>query len=368
MDTASDTRTVLTLDAGGTNFVFSAVRGDREVTTPVVLPSMGHDLDACLGQLRDGFDCVHRQTGRQAVALSFAFPGPADYPHGIIGDLGNLPAFRGGVALGPMLEEQFALPVYINNDGDLFTLGEARAGFLPWVNRQLEAAGRAKRYRNLLGVTLGTGFGAGIVLDGSLVLGDNSAAAEIWLVRNKLDPACFAEEGVSARAVKRTYARLAPADPAPDPLEIAAIAAGERSGDAAAASEAFRRLGEVAGDALGNALTLLDGLVVIGGGLSGAARWFFPALIGELNGSLEKLEGGSVGRLALRAFDLEDPAGLHAFLSSETRAIPIPGSRRSVQHDPVKRTGIGLSKLGASRAVALGAYAFALEAIDRTSR
>ena len=65
------------------------------------------------------------------VAISFAFPGPADYPAGIIGDMSNMPAFRGGVALGPILEDQFGIPVFINNDGDLFVYGEAIAGFLP---------------------------------------------------------------------------------------------------------------------------------------------------------------------------------------------------------------------------------------------
>lgn len=37
----------------------------------------------------------------------------------------------GGVALGPMLQEKFGIPVFINNDGDLFAFGEAIAGFLP---------------------------------------------------------------------------------------------------------------------------------------------------------------------------------------------------------------------------------------------
>ena len=95
------------------------------------------------------------------MAISFAFPGPVDYPAGIVGDLGNLPGFRGGVALGPMLEDRFKLPVFINNDGDLFTYGEAICGFLPYVNERLKAAGSAKQYKNLFGVTLGTGFGAG---------------------------------------------------------------------------------------------------------------------------------------------------------------------------------------------------------------
>jgi len=58
---------------------------------------------------------------------------------------------RGGVALGPMLEERFGIPTFINNDGDLFVYGEAIAGFLPYVNGLLEKAGSPKRYKNLFG-------------------------------------------------------------------------------------------------------------------------------------------------------------------------------------------------------------------------
>ena len=87
-----------------------------------------------------------------------------------------------------MLEEKFGIPVFINNDGDLFVYGEAIAGFLPYVNGLLEKAGSPKRYKNLFGVTLGTGFGGGIVRDGELFIGDNSMAGEVWLLRNKLQP------------------------------------------------------------------------------------------------------------------------------------------------------------------------------------
>jgi len=361
-----DSRTVLTLDAGGTNLAFSAIAGNREVAAPVTLPARGDDLGACLGQIVEGFSRVWHATGGGAAALSFAFPGPADYPAGIIGDLPNLPGFRGGVPLGPMLEERFGVPVFINNDGDLFTYGEALSGLLPEVNQALAAAGSPKRFRNLLGVTLGTGFGGGIVRDGELHAGDNSAAGEIWLMRNKLDGDCFAEEGASIRAVRRTYAQAAgvPLAAAPEPREIDAIARGEAPGDPAAAREAFRRLGEVAGDAIANALTLLDGLVVVGGGLAAAAPHFLPALVGQLNGRLKSLAGGDVPRLELAAWNLEDEAGRRAFLAARPRTIAVPGSGRSVVWDPHKRTGVGLSRLGTSHAVALGAYAFALRALD----
>jgi glucokinase len=360
-----DPRIVLTLDAGGTNFVFSAVQGQREIVEPVVLPSNAHDLAACLQTTVDGFERVMAKVQARPAAISFAFPGPADYPRGIIGDLGNLPAFKGGVALGPMLEERFRVPVYINNDGDLFAYGEAMAGLLPWVNGLLAAAGSPKRYRNLLGATLGTGFGAGIVQDGRLWLGDNSAGAEIWLLRDKIDRHSNAEESVSIRAVRRAYAEMAgvPFESAPEPKDVFAIGKGEKPGNQAAALEAFRRLGEATGDALANAATLIDGLVVIGGGLTGAAELFLPALVAEMNAPFES-RWGTARRLEARAFNLEDGGERAEFVKGQAREITVPGSSRKVAYDPLLRIGIGLTRLGTSRATALGACAFALAALD----
>ena len=178
MNLEHEQRIVMTLDAGGTNFVFSAIRGNAEIIHPVTFPSHAGNLHECLATIVDGFTEIKKQLPAQAVAISFAFPGPADYPAGIIGDLGNLPAFRGGVALGPMLQEVFHLPVFINNDGDLFAYGEAIAGFLPYVNSLLEKAQSPKRFHNLFGITLGTGFGGGIVRNGELFIGDNSVPAK----------------------------------------------------------------------------------------------------------------------------------------------------------------------------------------------
>ena len=163
MDLKSDPRIVMTLDAGGTNFRFSAIRGGEPATETIAMPSDGDNLDQCLTNIVDGFARIRDLCPELPAAISFAFPGPADYPRGIIGDLGNLPGFRGGIALGPMLEDRFSVPAFINNDGDLFVYGEAISGFLPYINGQLEKAGSPKRYKNLFGVTLGTGFGGGIV-------------------------------------------------------------------------------------------------------------------------------------------------------------------------------------------------------------
>lgn len=366
MTYAKDPRVVLTLDAGGTKFAFSAVQSDREVVERVTLPSNGDDLERCLDTIVEGFTRVKETAPAPPAAISFAFPGPADYPLGIVGGVGNLPAFKaGGVALGPMLEDRFSVPVFINNDGDLFALGEAIAGFLPWVNGLLEEAGSPKRYRNLFGATFGTGFGGGIVSAGRLWQGDNSAGGEIWLLRNKLDPESNIEEAVSIRAVRRVYAEGAgiPLEQSPEPKRIFEIGKGRAPGRREAAIAAFCRLGEAAGDALANAITLVDGLVVIGGGLAGAAELFLPALVAEMNAPF-RTPAGPLMRLEMKAFNLENPAEREPFVTGERREVTVPRSKRTITYDPLERIGVGLSRLGTSKAVALGAYAFALSALD----
>lgn len=361
-----DSRVVLTLDGGGTNFRFLAISGNKPVTRTIAMPSNGDDLERCLANIVEGFSKVKKECPRPPVAISFAFPAPADYPNGVIGDLYNLPGFRGGVALGPMLEERFGVPVFLNNDGDLFVYGEAIAGFLPHVNGLLKKAGSPKQFSNLFGVTLGTGFGGGIVRNGELFLGDNSMAGEVWLMRNKLSPDWTAEEGASIRAVRRVYSEEAgiPFEEAPEPKAIYDIGIGKAKGNKRAALEAFRRLGQVVGEAMAQALTLVDGLAVIGGGVSGSWRLFLPALMGELTRSLTNPAGDKIPRLASQPFNFEDARQRRVFLKGATRTITVPGLKKKLQYDPLQRLCVGMSRLGTSEAVGIGAYSFALNCLD----
>ena len=128
---------ILSLDAGGTNLVFSGI-DSGETIKEYAIKTASHDLEEFLKKLIFGFREVLNAIGGTADAISFCFPGPADYEAGIIGDLENLPFFRGGVPLKQMLENEFGIPTYINNDGDLFTLGEAVAGLLPSTNLKLK--------------------------------------------------------------------------------------------------------------------------------------------------------------------------------------------------------------------------------------
>ena len=360
-----DPRCVMTLDAGGTNLVFSAMRANQTAVEPFTLPAHADNLERSLANIIEGFRRVKASLAAVPAAISFAFPGPCDYFRGIVIRPPNLPAYR-DVPLGAILEDTFGLPTFINNDGDLFAYGEAMAGFLPHVNRLLEEAGSPKRYRNLLGVSLGTGFGGGLVRDGQLIIGDNSAGGEVWLLRHKLDRDRNAEEGASIRAVRRAYAEATGMafDDAPEPKAIFQIAEGLAEGNRAAAHEAFRRLGEVAGDAIAEAVTLLDGLVVIGGGIAGAHRQFLPAIVAAMNGTYTAPNGNKFRRLIPVAFNLEDPAELKIFLQGETRELTVPGTGRQVRFDAMQRVGVGISRLGTSEATAIGAYAYALSRLD----
>ena len=353
---------IFILDAGGTGFKFSVMHNAHEIIEPFTIPSAAPTLEEVLQKIIDGFKMCEEKCESKASAISFCFPGPADYPNGIIGDLENLPTFRGGVPLKQMLENIFQVPVYINNDGDLFAYGEALGGLLPEVNQLLEQQGNPKRYKNLLGVTLGTGFGGGIVLDRVLLNGDNSAGGEINRFRNPLYPNTSAEDSISIRGIRRVFARESgiPFDQAPEPFEIYQIAMGIKEGNKEAAQKAWDEMATVLADVLANAVSLTDGIIVIGGGLSGAWPVFMPKLIEKMNEAFTDLNGHQVSRMETVAINLMDPGEMIRFTSKSGMMVKVPFSDQEVWYDPNKRVGIAVTKLGTSSAVAIGAYAYAI--------
>lgn len=361
-----DNRIVATLDAGGTNFVFGAMQAGEFIIDPISVPSQAHDLDLCLQNMVSGFRQVFDNLSEKPVAISFAFPGPADYPNGIIGGfLPNFPSFREGVALGAFLEKQFGVPVFINNDGDLFAYGEALCGVLPQINSRLRELGSGKQYKNLIGYTLGTGFGIGVVIDGRLNRGDNSCV-ETFCLRHCDMPDVIVEDGVAIRAVCRVYGeKSGNMEHGLTPKDICEIADGKREGNVEAAREAFATLGRVAGAAISTAVTIIDGLVVIGGGVSAASHWIMPALLEEMRAKLRTLSGDEVNLVQMNVYNLEDDNEFKQFAQGEVKKVKVYGEERYVDYDSRKRIGIAISKLGASKAVSVGAYAFALSELDK---
>ena len=339
-DIKNDSRIVLTLDAGGTNMVFGAMKGGEYYGNTITLPSNANNLDLCLQAMVLGFGTIiDRLDGEKPVAISFAFPGPADYPNGIIGGfLPNFPSFRDGVALG---------------------------GALPEINKRLEEAGSAKRYHNLIGYTFGTGFGIGTVIDGRLNRGDNSCV-ETFCLKHPDMPDIIVEDGVAVRAIKRVYGELSGnKDHGLEPKEIGAIAKGEAPGNKEAAIKAFDKMGEVAGDAIATAVTLIDGLVVIGGGIMNNHEFLMPGILRSMRGKMHQLTGEELNRVQMKVYNLDNPSEFVDFARGEARKLKVYGSDKEVVYDPQKRIGVMRSKIGASMAISLGAYAFALSELDK---
>jgi len=357
---------VLTLDAGGTNFVFSAICDGKPKAEIIRKPSNSDNLDLCLKTIIEGFVQLKESLDAKPDAISFAFPGPADFSKGIIGDLFNLPAFRGGVALGPMLSEKFDLPVFINNDGDLYAFGEALSGTLPMINRELKENNSSKQYKNICGMTIGTGFGAGIVHDGKLIKGDNICAAEIWATSNRQSPDYNSEEGVSIRAVKHFYSEFAKISisDCPEPKEIFEIAKGKLEGDVRAAISAYDKLGRYIGDSIANIITLFDGIVVIGGGIAGAKELIIPGIDSELVRGFKRLNGGNNPRLNQKVFCLNRPVDRAEFVKDHGRKIKVPYSTTEIVYDSEPRCAYMFSDFNTSEMISMGAYHYAVGMIS----
>ncbi len=353
---------ILTLDAGGTNLVFSATENGNLLGKKVHMPSASQNLEEFLKKVSLGFSTLQKQLNRRATAISFCFPGPADYESGIIGDLENLPFFRGGVPLARMLENEFHIPVFINNDGDLFTLGEALAGLLPEINRQTK-----KKFKNLLGVTLGTGFGGGIVNNGKLYRGDNSAGGEINRMSNFINRNQSAEEVLSIRGIRHLFAQQTGVsfDDTPVPYDIFQIGMAKKTGNQQAAIEAWKIFGQVLGDALANAVSLTDSCVAIGGGLSGAHPLFLQYAVDQMNNTFQKADNSHMSRMEIKAYNWENPNEKKAFLKDDSVLVDVPFSDEKLRFYPVKKIAVGINRLGTSGAVAHGAYSFAINQLEK---
>jgi len=97
--------------------------------------------------------------------IGIGVPSVVDVEKGIVYNVQNIPSWK-EVHLKDILEAEFNIPVRVNNDANCFALGEQRCG-------------EAKNFRNVIGVTLGTGVGAGLIINNELYCGSNVGAGEI---------------------------------------------------------------------------------------------------------------------------------------------------------------------------------------------
>jgi glucokinase len=118
----------------------------------------------------------------EVKAISVSIGGPLDILKGVIKSPPNLPGWD-EIPLKRLLSEQFALPVYVEHDGNAGALAEFRFG-------------AGKGFRNIIFLTMGTGFGAGLIFDGKLYRGTTDTAGEIGHIRVAEEgPLCYGKSG-----------------------------------------------------------------------------------------------------------------------------------------------------------------------------
>ncbi|CCQ59608.1 ROK family protein [Crocosphaera watsonii] len=198
------------------------------------------------------------------LALGVGTPGPADKSGRIAKVAINLSGWQ-DVPLADWLEAQTGLPTTVANDANCAGLGEA------WL-------GAGKDYQNLIMLTLGTGVGGAIILNGHLFTGHLGAAAELGLITLNFDgPVCNSgnngslEQYGSIQAIRRMTGK--------EPAELGELA--ER-GDKPTL-EFWESYGCLLGAGLASLIYVLTPeAIVIGGGISGSTKFFFPATLEEI--------------------------------------------------------------------------------------
>jgi glucokinase len=157
-------RSVIGADLGGTKLAI--VRYDAETWQPqqstVVPTEADRGFPAVFETLIEQVEALR---SADTVGIGIGVPGLVHQPDGHLLNAPNLPGAR-DVPLKAMLEERLKLPVALENDARSFTLAEALLG-------------AGKGHRVVVGLTLGTGVGGGIVMDGGILHGENGYAGEI---------------------------------------------------------------------------------------------------------------------------------------------------------------------------------------------
>ncbi len=266
---------------GGTKARAALVNDRGELGRRVERPTHGEFdprlLVGLLGELLD-------ESPERPEAVGVAFAGFID-SSGRIAFAPNLDVADGEVA-GP-LEERFNLPAVVVNDANAAAWGEYRSG-----------SGRGAQH--LLMLTVGTGIGGGIVLDGRLYTGSRGFAAEfghIPVQRNGPRCACGARGCLEAMASGTALARMAREEIGDHPeSSISELAGGERRnitgamvGQAAAGGDEFAldlldRLGVWLGVGIAGLAQAFDpDLVVVGGGVAKSGSLFLSSAIKELS-------------------------------------------------------------------------------------
>ncbi|MEJ5348526.1 MAG: ROK family protein [Desulfosoma sp.] len=234
----------------------------------------------------------------RVLAVGLGVAGKLDTKEGTVVFSPNLPNMQ-GFPLAPRLQQALEIPVFMENDANVFGLGER------W-------AGQGRDVSNWIGVTLGTGVGGCLVADGSLWLGDQLGfVGEIGhMIIDPDGPLCACgqtgclEAHASGSALVRDMTEaLRHGTPMPTSIEQAILEKSLTAEHVFYAAQAgnpqardlFRRMGWALGLALGNLFTFLGiQTAILGGGVSQAWPLFFPSLMETLHTRYRMLDATKI--------------------------------------------------------------------------
>lgn len=149
-------------DLGGTNIRAALIDGQKIIKkVKLACPAKG----ACEEVLETVASLIDEVICEGVESIGIGVPSVVDTRRGIVYNVANIPSWV-EVPLKDILEKRFGVPVNVNNDSNCFTLGESRFG-------------KGRGYESMVGVTLGTGVGSGIIIDGKLYEGRNAGAGEV---------------------------------------------------------------------------------------------------------------------------------------------------------------------------------------------
>jgi glucokinase len=242
---------ILGLDIGGTNIKAGLLLGSDLIDIRTV-PTPSHESQEFI--LEAISYLIEAYLHHDFYAIGIGIPGLIDTEEGVVLNLENIPSFR-KVHLREFLEARFGKPTYINNDANCFVLGEYKFG-------------AAKIFKHVVGITLGTGLGAGIIANGHLYSGFNCAAGE-WCSAPYLDQDY--EYYCSGKFFLAHY------NAKPKQLSKKALEADPE------ALEAFRAYGHHLGELIKNILyTLAPQAIVLGGSIRKAYPFFKDSMLANI--------------------------------------------------------------------------------------
>jgi glucokinase len=297
---------VLAADLGGTNLRMAAIDRDGQILYQTRRETpRGESAKQIVSVILDAANECLQNTDEKVSAIAAAVPSIIDFEKGITLKLPNIPALN-GFHLSEALESELNLPCILENDANAAAIGEN------W-------RGASKDCKNSILVTLGTGVGGGIIIDGQILRGVSGTAGEIGhICVEPLGAPCgcgargCVEQYASATAVVRLARKIIKEFPESELGEKANFSsleiyeAGTRGDELAL--EVFRQQGFYLGIMLAGLINVLNPeIIVIGGGAAAGWDLFVPQTIAEIR---ERAYREPLEIVKIVRADLGDDAGI----------------------------------------------------------